>query len=63
METERCSAAACAAGLKITSTDDLLSAKWKPPAKDPDVDTFEVLLTPDMRRDERTEPVRSTPRR
>ena len=53
---------ACA-GLRITSTDDLLSAGWKPPARVERDEDFELVPTPEMRPDDRPQPERSTPRR
>ena len=53
---------ACA-GLRITSTDDLLSAGWKPPARVDRDEDFEFVPTPEMRPDDRPQPERSTPRR
>ena len=50
-------------GLRITSTDDLLSAGWKPPARVERDEDFDFVPTPEMRPDDRPQPERSTPRR
>ncbi|CAL5220539.1 g2574 [Coccomyxa viridis] len=53
--------AGTAAGLRITSTDDLVNSNWKPPVTAAEDDAFEVLPTPEIKREEMQQPDRSTP--